>query len=584
MTFEDTFDISAGALPKSFLIADCGTVNTTMALFDQSAGSYRLIARTTVPTTAADPWENIHQGVKLAANRIMNTTGRTLLNKSGNLIRPSRTNGSGVDAFTAVVSAAPPFKTLLVGLFAGFSLETARRSLHANYVEIVDIFSLSDSRSEGEQIDSIIQRQPDLIFVAGGTDGGAEEPLLKLLEPVRIGIQAISSTKQPRVIFAGNINLRGAVREVLGDNIHFHVADNVRPTLADEQTENAANLIKEMYEDIQIGALPGVQELNKWSAYPLQPAANALATIAGYFAEIQKGQVMAVDLGSNHTSIVTASPDYKPQLYVRSDLGMGQPISNLLEVVPSTAITRWLPSPVTELELQNFIYNKSLYPQTIPMTTSELQIEQAIAREIVRCTFDEAMASWERKQKQKLPLRLLLARGELFAASPRPNQTMLILLDTLQPTGIFPVVMDSYGILPAMGVLAAQEPLAAVQALEGGAVTNLGWVVAPTGKGQSGQKVLNVLLESNRTQRLEVEVEYGTIEVLPLAPGQTAKVTMNPARRFDIGFGPGKGKTVNISGGSVGLVIDARGRPLTLPTDNEDREAVLRQWLWDIGG
>jgi hypothetical protein len=584
MTFDDTFDISASTHPKSFLIADCGTVNTTMALFDQSAGSYRLIARTTVPTTAADPWENIHQGVKLAANRIMKTTGRTLLSKSGNLIRPSRANGSGVDAFTAVVSAAPPFKTLLVGLFDGVSLETARRSLHANYIEIVDTFSLADSRSEGERISSIIQQKPDLIFVVGGTDGGAEEPLLKLIEPVRIGIQALSSTKQPRVIFAGNINLRGAVREVLGENIHLHVADNIRPTLTDEQTENAASLIKEIYEDIQIGALPGVQELNKWSAYPIQPTANALATVAGYFAELQNGQVMAVDLGSNHASIVSASPDSKPQLYVRSDLGMGQPINNLLAIVPSLAITRWLPLPVSELELQNFIHNKSLYPQTIPMTASELQIEQAIAREIVRCTYEDAKAGWHSNRNREMPLRLLLARGELFAASPRPNQTMLILLDTLQPTGIFPVVMDSYGVLPAMGVLAAQEPLAAVQALEGGALTNLGWVVAPTGKGQSGQKVLNVLLESDQTQRLEVEVEYGTIEVLPLAPGQSAKVTLNPARRFDIGFGPGKGKTVNISGGTVGLVIDARSRPLTLPTDNEDREAVLRQWLWDIGG
>lgn len=95
--------------------------------------------------------------------------------------------------------------------------------------------------------------------------------------------------------------------------------------------------------------------------------------------------------------------------------------------------------------------------------------------------------------------------------------------------------------------------------------------------------MLQVIMETEETQ-LEVEVEHGTIETLPLAAGQAARVTLQPSRRVDIGYGAGKEHTITIRGGAVGLVIDARGRPLDLPADASKRQALLRQWLWDIGG
>jgi hypothetical protein len=31
------------------------------------------------------------------------------------------------------------------------------------------------------------------------------------------------------------------------------------------------------------------------------------------------------------------------------------------------------------------------------------------------------------------------------------------------------------------------------------------------------------------------------------------------------------------------LMIDARGRPITLPSDKEKRRAKVHQWYWDLG-
>jgi hypothetical protein len=82
-----------------------------------------------------------------------------------------------------------------------------------------------------------------------------------------------------------------------------------------------------------------------------------------------------------------------------------------------------------------------------------------------------------------------------------------------------------------------------------------------------------------------VEVRQGDLEVLPLLPGQQAVLELRPLRHFDVGLGgPGKAGQRRVSGGLVGLIIDARGRPLRLPRDPELCQRQMRKWLWDVGG
>jgi len=54
-----------------------------------------------------------------------------------------------------------------------------------------------------------------------------------------------------------------------------------------------------------------------------------------------------------------------------------------------------------------------------------------------------------------------------------------------------------------------------------------------------------------------------------------------PAREFDVGLGRGSAATprAEVEGGAVGIIIDARGRPLALPPDRERRQARVLQWL-----
>ena len=560
----------------SFLVADCGATNTTVVLFDVVEGVYRLIARATAPTTVASPWSDVVLGLRQAITHISQRTGRPLLNERGTIIKPTRRDGSGVDHFVAVASAAPPLRTLLVGLFDDASIKSARRALATSYTQVIDCFSLSDRRSERAQVAALIEKQPDLIFLTGGTDGGAEKRLLEMAEMVNLGLGALADTKRPQVVFAGNRQLRQQVSALIGDQAVVRVADNVRPALETEQIDDAAEVINRLYQDVKLKSLPGIHEVNEWSNQLPTPTARAFADIVAYFAALHQGRVLGVDLGSNSVTLVTATVD-SVNLAVRTNLGMGQPIVNLLDKIEPAAIARWLPHESGQEEIRDFIVNKSVHPQTIPMTEAELRLEHAIARQAI-C---QAAAEADRAgQDQASSFRLLLARGATLANAPRPAQTLLILLDALQPTGIFSVALDRYGLLPALGTLARQEPLAAVQALEAGSLLDLGWVVVPTGPGHSGQEVLNVTVNSGA---LKVDVSYGEIAVVKLGTTQPVEIALQPARRFDIGFGPGQGKTVTLRQGAVGLVVDARGRPLSLPEDESTRRNQVRQWLWDMG-
>lgn len=567
---------------ESFVVADCGSTTTTAALFDVTASGYRLIARASTLSTAGSPHFDVGKGVRQAIGRITEITGRELLNERGILIRPARTAGKGVDHFAGVVSAAPPLSTLLVGLDDQVSLASARRALGSSYVREIDSFSPADPRSELAQIFALLQKQPDLVFLVGGTDGGAEHRLMDLVETVSLGVDLMSPAKRLRVLFAGNVNLREQVRHAIGKNVEVHVADNIRPSLEKEQLDSAGEMLRLLYDRVKIGGLPGIQGIREWGNYPLIPTANAFATITRYFAALQKVPVLGIDLGGGSSSAIIATPD-QAQLTVRSDLGMGKPIDNLLAEAGPQAIANWLPTHVERAEIRNYVANKTLYPHTVPMTGVELQIEQAIAREVVRHTLDKAADTWIQSGEKMPAFRLILVRGGVFANTSRPGQSVLMLLDAIQPAGLFSIVLDQYGVLPALGALATNDPLAVVQALEGGVLTSLGWVVAPSGSGKLGNKAVTISMESNQIRRLEVDVPFGSIEVLPLPHGQSAEVTLQPAKRFDIGFGPGQGKKLNLRGGAVGIVIDARGRPLEIKREGVTRHDLLRQWLWDVG-
>jgi hypothetical protein len=160
-----------------------------------------------------------------------------------------------------------------------------------------------------------------------------------------------------------------------------------------------------------------------------------------------------------------------------------------------------------------------------------------------------------------------------------------VVLDALEPIGVTTLVLDTYGLAPALGSVAAVKPLAAVEALDAGGFTNLATVVTPVGAARPGEPVLQVSIAYQDGSELSVGVDYGDLEVLPLPLGQEAVLELCPSRGFDVGLGgAGKPGKRRVSGGLAGLIIDARGRPIVFPLEPEQQQERMQQWLWDVGG
>jgi MutL protein len=574
---------------ETLLAVDVGSVHTRASLFDVVDNQYRLVATGRSLSTGTTPLLDISEGVRMAMDQIQTITGRRLLDDQDGLIMPSTSQGGGVDVFVATSSAGPRLRAVLVGLTPGVSLESGRHLATSTYLDVVEEIGLADRRRDDERIDLILAARPDLILIVGGTDGGAEESVLGLVEGVALAAGLRPGGQSPRVLYAGNRQLGEAIVEHFGEESAVTLAPNVRPSLEREELTSARNRMAEVIAELRSSRISGFDLLRQWSGGYLMLTADAFGRVVRHlsqFYDARKG-VLGVDLGASQTTIAAAfGGDLR--LTVRTDLGLGAPLPSLLRSASIDSITRWLPSEMADDLVRDYIFNKSLQPQTIPMEMDELHLEFALARQLLQTALGLARPAWPKGRNGRgafLPaMEPILAGGGVLSRAPRPGYAALALLDSLQPTGITTLVLDPYGLTPALGAAAAVLPMVTVQVLESGSYVSLGTVVSPLGGGRAGRPVARVKLEREGQAALEGEVRLGQLVVLPLGQGEIGRLTLRPERGFDVGFGGyGKAGALKVSGGAVGLIIDARGRPLALPKDAGRRRELHQKWLYDIG-
>lgn len=229
------------------------------------------------------------------------------------------------------------------------------------------------------------------------------------------------------------------------------------------------------------------------------------------------------------------------------------------------------------------ILNKSLHPRSIPLSEKEIGLEYAFLRQVVRKLVVEAEQTSNFSMISDIAsLKLLILHGSVFGNAPRPGLALLSALDALQPVGVFRSLLDLHGLLPVMGLMAPVDPQLVVQVLGSGVLLELGTVIAPLGDDNDGENVLTAIVESGDIDPIEINLVQGELKVLPLASGEHAVATLQPSVHYDIGSGLGKVRKLRVQGGDVGLVFDARGRPLKLPKSDDIRREQLELWHREV--
>jgi hypothetical protein len=567
---------------------------TKAVLLEQVAGQYRFVARAEAPTTTEEPWNDVTEGVRQAVEQISRVTGRRFFDVGGDLISPEAADREGVDAFAVLASASEPLEVVLGGLVRDLSVASAERAAAGTYSLVKAILARdgNGTPSEAVHVRTIRETAPDAVCIAGGIDGGATAPVLELVKSVSLACSMMDPSVRPRLLYAGNSQLRQRVVKAVQGQTDLRVADNVRPTLMKENLLGAQAELDAFYIQNKMGLLPGVDLVSEWSSLPLTPTARAFGRLVQYLWHLgdQSRGVLGIDVGAANTTLVAV---FDGQAFLTILGGLGSAFGGrrlLQEQGGAEVVTRWLPEPMSEDEALGMLINKEMRPTSIQQDLRELRLEHALTREVIRAALEMARPGWEPGAAQPYPRLLplcdtIVVSGGILAHAPHPGQVALVVLDALEPIGVTTLVLDAYELAAALGGVAAIKPLAAVEALDNEALVNLATVVTPVGHARRGDLILRVKVTYDDGSNFNVEVRYGDLEVLPLPPGREAVLELRPLRRFDVGLGgPGKSGKRRVSGGLAGLIIDARGRPLRFAHKPELRQEQMRQWLWDVGG
>ena len=576
----------------SLLAVDVGTITTRAALFDVVEGHYRFIASGHAPSTAAAPFRDVSEGVRQAIGNLQIVTGRKFLGEGNHLIMPT-SEGLGVDTFAATFSAGPAIKTAVVGLLDDVSLESTQRLARSTYARVVETIGLNDTRKPEQQIDSLVRLRPDLILIAGGTDGGAENSVQRLMETVGLACYLLPADKRPALLFAGNQKLADEVKNSLQPlTSSLRISSNLRPGIDTEDLQPAQRALTELFTQVRRSQMNGVDELNIWAGNTLMPTASAEGRIIRFLSQVydsSKG-ILGVDLGASAVTVAAAFGG-DLTLGVYTQLGIGEGLSNLLRYTSVEDILKWIPLEIPSETVRDYLYQKSIYPASLPATAEELCIEQAVARQSLYAALSSAGKDFPRKARRAAHgltpyFEPILAAGSVVTRAPTLGQSLLILLDGIQPVGITTIILDQNNLLPALGAAASRNSILPIQVLESGAFLGLATVIAPYVNARLGTPVLRARLIYQHGNESRIEVKQGALEVMPLPAGQSGRLYLEPLHHADLGFGPDRTREdgIPVTGTALGLVIDARGRPLHLPADGAQRRELIKKWLWTLGG
>jgi uncharacterized protein (TIGR01319 family) len=623
---------------RRIVATDCGSTTTKAILIEKNElGEYRLVARGEAPTTVERPFEDVTVGVLNSITELEEITeetvpenfvpGRRKLIKDGQVLRHLK-NGveiskpadalDGSELYVSTSSAGGGLQMMVAGLVQTISVESAERAALGAGAILMDSLAVNDGRKEFEKVERMRQLRPDIILMSGGTDGGNVDQVVEMAEIVRRADPKprFGDMKLP-VIYAGNALAADKVTAVLGKDIETKVVPNLRPTTSTENFDPARDEIHEMFLEHVMQQAPGYHKLLEWTSEEVMATPNAVGKLLEGYARNENITLLGVDIGGATTDVFSVFRNEDgSSIYnrtVSANLGMSYSICNVLKEAGIENIARWLPFEIDPAEVRNRLRNKMIRPTTIPHTYEDLLIEQAVAREALRLAFEHHKSLARNLvgvQKQQdigqitnqantggtlvnmLALDMIIGSGGVLSHAPKRAQSALMMMDAYQPEGITMLTVDSIFMTPHLGVLSEHCYEAARQVFERDCIVRIGTCIAPIGVGKDGEACVTV-----KGNGLDVSVPFGEIRVIDIDVEKTLELVVEPAKAFDVGAGKGKAVTVrrfdtsrgerdqttNLVDGTVGLIIDTRGRPFNIALNAPGRVDKLRSYLKAFG-
>lgn len=562
---------------QALVVADIGSALTKTALLCRVEGSLRLVGGSQAPTSGVAPRADVRRGILDGVAMLEASTGRRLLDDEF-LLSPAQPDGNGVDFFLAT-SSTGEILTILVLVAEARSPEATtfldaapRRCTAPAHLDTFDLAG-GTRPPRAQLLRWQVTPLDAVVFVPAAKQ--AKDAAVRANELV----QFLSSASLRKGLDRLPLFFMGTQHEL--DSLGLLPSEDLAwQSLASDADPSAdplaalAQYLNKLYQDRQRRFVPGLEALGQYLGAPLQSGPQALGVAADFLAKMRGVATLLVDVGSA-TTVAVSSDRHTIEFGSAPGKGVGGGAPSVVAAAGAEAVSRWLPYPLTPAHLEDAAMNRALYPWTMPITAEDLQLDHALAIEAIR------LARRPRHRKAAhAALDAVVAMGGLFRGTPEPGQVVLSLLDALEPVGRTFMSLDRYGIVPPAAVLSQHEPALVHGLLGSDTLEPLGTCVGVAGKAKDSEPALHVTVLDGPGAGDDFTVAAGTIHVLPVDAGQVVSLQVRPLGRLSLGARPGEGVRMDrLQGGSAGVVIDARPRPLVVPTSAPERAAKLNSWM-----
>jgi hypothetical protein len=582
----------------NWILIDIGSVQTKVTLLEKKEVWHTLqIVKT--KTTIESEEKNASAGVNKAINQILEDNKLVIEDIKKILI--GSTAGGGLQMVVA-------------GVVRNMTAESAWRAALGSGAIVVDIISGGSPVKQPERLAQFKNTKPDIILLAGGTEGGNEKQVLGLAETINAANPKTRwGNEHPSVVFAGNSEVREEVKGFLNSKIDVKIAENIRPELEYEQIDTINETIQKLYLDKVATNVSGFSDLREKYNTSVKPIAPNMKLFVNEYSKLNDINTLIFDVGAfttdTYSSIEYIRREYKRSIEdggerintgvgvvkerksftsIAADAGLNYSAPRLVNKVGIGNILKWtdglnekdiLNAAFTRMikPLSNEIYNDKL---SKPLLAAALRVgfleQQEIASKlhgvgIVRSmneTFTQEAASEGTLAEWEAFDTVILTGGAIQNFSEK--EAIQIFNDSLQPYGLLNVKLDQKDSLSQLVLNddLDEEYLTFVD----NEFLNLINIIAPKSiDALLIRKIASITLEGE-TETKTVDLTKNKIDFVSIK-GDKIKVSIKPHKKVDFGFGFGKPFVKVIDNSLYGFILDGRR-----PINDEFKSINVNDW------
>lgn len=390
----------------------------------------------------------------------------------------------------ACSSAAGGLRMIAIGLIPDLTAEAAKRAALGAGARIINVFAHELTKHD---LGKIEEQKPDIILLAGGTNGGNKEVILH-------NARVLTNGKfEAPVIVAGNSSVAEEISIILtkgGKDVR--ITENVMPEINVLNIDPAQKAIRKVFLE-KIVEAKGLKKAETFIDSVLMPTPAAVLKAAellakGCDSEKGLGDLLVVDVGGATTDVHSIArgeptkagvslkglPEPFAKRTVEGDLGMRYSAKSLLE---TTGIQR-IKSKCSfqEAAILEHIQRVSAEPETLCNDKTAKCIDTAMAFTAVdiaterhagkiNVAYTPFGASYIQNGKDLTQASCVIGTGGVIVFHQDPLQIMKgALFDSTNPMILKPmtpkIFIDKQYILAAMGLLAGIEPIVSLRIMK----------------------------------------------------------------------------------------------------------------------